>query len=436
MMPKNTPPHDEESEQALLAALMLEPKLIKQIDASIDDFYSSRNQKIYQCICELSEEGVNADFVTVNSKMKAKNWGKEVETAYIFGLGDAVPSAVTKQYKGYLSVIKRKSAARQLISLAGEINRFAQNGLNDISGKITHTIGQLTEIREKAEGKHQSIKEKVRAWALLQSGDYFVTSCYADLGAVTIRDKGTIRQTFVRLENENVVVRCGSKSGCYRTIEKDAPIIDFINVNLSAPFPIIWPFGIHEIVDIYPGNVIVVAGAANAGKTAFMLNVVRQNMLNHRIEYFSSEMGPEEIHLRLRKFPDIDISEWRFTPRVKSSKFSDVIVPDAVNIIDYLEVTEDPWKVGGEIKGIFDRLNKGIAIIALQKKTGTDIGRGGEFTLEKPRLYLAMEKGTLKIVKGKNWSNPEINPNGWEWKFKLVQGCRFIETGGSAWNLE
>ena len=146
-------------------------------------------------------------------------------------------------------------------------------------------------------------------------------------------------------------------------------------------------------------------------------------------------MGPEEMKLRLLKFDDLRLRDWKFHPRERSSNFADAIVPDSINIIDYLEVNKDFYEVGGEIKGIFDRLNKGVAIIAIQKKTGADTGRGGEFTLEKPRLYLAIDSGTIKIVKGKNWANNEINPNGLTWTFKLVGGAKFIETGGSLYDL-
>jgi len=46
-------------------------------------------------------------------------------------------------------------------------------------------------------------------------------------------------------------------------------------------------------------------------------------------------------------------------------------------------------------------------------------------SIEKARLYLSISDGNLKIVKGKNWAT-EHNPNGMEWKFKLLQGSKFI----------
>jgi hypothetical protein len=281
----------------------------------------------------------------------------------------------------------------------------------------------------------RNLADQVRDWVSVTSGEFMVTNCYQDLGVVTVSDKATVRQNLLRLTESGTLAKCGKKRGCYRLIEADSPLIDFINADISQVYDLRFPFDLQNYVNIYPKNVIVVAGASNAGKTAFMLNVVRMNMDRHKIEYFSSEMGPEEMKLRLLKFDDLRLKDWKFHPRERSTNFADAIVPDSINIIDYLEVNKDFYEVGGEIRGIFERLNKGVAIIAIQKKTGVDTGRGGEFTLEKPRLYLAMDSGTIKIVKGKNWANNEINPNGLSWTFKLVQGCKFIETGGNLYDL-
>ena len=54
-----------------------------------------------------------------------------------------------------------------------------------------------------------------------------------------------------------------------------------------------------------------------------------------------------------------------------------------------------------------------------------DLGRGGEFTIEKARLALAMRPGTLQIYKAKNWLQPDKNPNGKFLDFNLVNGCDF-----------
>jgi hypothetical protein len=71
--------------------------------------------------------------------------------------------------------------------------------------------------------------------------------------------------------------------------------------------------------------------------------------------------------------------------------------------------------------------------VAIQKKIGAQLGRGQEFSLEKPRLYLSMDKGRLSIVKGKSWANPKVDPNGLTIGFKITGGCVFEVTGGWEW---
>ena len=60
-------------------------------------------------------------------------------------------------------------------------------------------------------------------------------------------------------------------------------------------------------------------------------------------------------------------------------------------------------------------------------------GRGQEFGLERPKLYLSMDEGRLQIVKGKSWATNRVNPNGRSIKFKIIDGCRFQAVGEWDW---
>ena len=139
------------------------------------------------------------------------------------------------------------------------------------------------------------------------------------------------------------------------------------------------------------------------------------------------------MHTRLSQF-DMPIDEWNFSAWERSDNFADVIRPGAVNVIDYLEIHDDFWKVGGMLKEISDKLKGGIAVICLQKNKGRDEGLGGVRSLEKPRLYLAIDHGKIKIVKGKSWADREVNPNNMVIRFKVVDGCKFIAE--SNWEKE
>lgn len=282
-----------------------------------------------------------------------------------------------------------------------------------------------------------NITAMVREWVLSTNGDFLSTDVDRELQLSTMSTSPeekriilrTLSKALERLVKEGIIERVGSRRGHFRRLERESELLDFVNVDCTTVFPLKWPapFHLERLINLYHKNLIVVAGASNAGKTALLLNLVRENMDKHRIVYFSSEMGPEELRLRLEKF-GLPITSWRFEARERSTNFADVIIPDAVNIIDYFELTDNFYQIGGEFKKIFERLTTGIAIIALQKKAGEDLGRGGAFSLEKARLYLSLDSGTLKVVKAKNWARPGENPNGMVFRFKLVDGCKFLGT--------
>lgn len=271
---------------------------------------------------------------------------------------------------------------------------------------------------------------EVENWVTTTEGEYF-TQKELDEGVGIGSEKGktTRRQIIKRLLRANLIEKHPSRLFVYRMADNQAPVIDWQAADISNIVPVKWPFQLEDWVTIYPKNIIVIAGTFNAGKTAFCLNFIALNQhrpeLSHLLpmEYFNSEMGPEEMKLRLSKFK---VSDWSFVARERSSQFAKVISPNRINVIDFLEITDNFYLVAQEISEIFDKLDRGICLIAIQKKTGATMGRGAEFSLEKPRLYLSLDPSELTIVKGKNWAIEGINPNNQKFRFKLVGGYKFI----------
>lgn len=282
---------------------------------------------------------------------------------------------------------------------------------------------------KRSERKEVNVTQEVAKWVAVTKGYFAVTNCYNELQLVTKQQKNAARVAICRLVEKGVLERHRQRDAVYRRIEVECEEIDW----KSAPtqdLDIDWPLGLSALARIYPGNIVVVAGVQNCGKTAFMLNFIKQNMHNNQIHYFNSEMGATELKLRLQKFEDVSLDDWKMSVWERSGNFADVIKPDAVNVIDFLEIHKDFWEVGAMLKDIHNRLKKGIAVVALQKSKEKEVGRGGDMSLEKSRLYLAMDPGIITIVKCKNWQG-ERNPNGLSKRFRLVQGWKFIE--GSQW---
>lgn len=308
------------------------------------------------------------------------------------------------------------------------INMLARNCVPSFSP--AEALEKVKSAIKRAEKRERNLTEDVRQWVLCQQNVNFLsTDVNKCLHLSTREEEKSLSVILGRLCEEGLIEKYGNKRGCYRTVEKDADEIDFMGVEEKI-VDIAWPFEIEKWVKILPKNIIVVAGEVNAGKTAFLLNVCFMNMGRFKINYYSSEMGALELRDRLKKFEG-NIQHWKdnINFRERSSNFADVIKPNDINIVDFLEITEEFYKVAGMIKEIYDKLKKGIAIIALQKNPKTDFGLGGLRSVEKARLYLAIENGIVKIVKGKNWAS-ETNPNGIYRHFKLLSGAKFISIDG------
>jgi len=283
---------------------------------------------------------------------------------------------------------------------------------------------KIASAKERINKKERNIASEIRAWVLEAPGVFSTAQLDRELSLLTRIDANNRAKILNTLCQEGLIERAGNKRGHYRLVDKETAKVDFVNT-AEKEIKLQWPFGIERFFRTLPKNIIVVAGESDSGKTAFLLNFVNLNMAGHEIHYFSSEMGASELRGRLAKF-DMPIESWRFHAWERSSDFADVIRPDAVNVIDFLEVHDEFYKVGAWIKQMYDRLKNGVAVIAIQKNIDRDYGLGGARSVEKARLYLAMEPGKLKIVKAKNWVHDQINPNKMEIAFKLVKGCNFM----------
>ena len=282
----------------------------------------------------------------------------------------------------------------------------------------------------KDNGPSGSIASGTREFAEKTHGTFESWQVEKFLQLSTTNDKKACLAELGRLQKQGILERVGGRNGVYRRIDSEYEYIDFLNAP-TEEFDITLPLGLSEIVCTYPKNIIVVAGVQNAGKTCFMLNVVKMNMDRHNVWYWSSEMGASELRMRLEKF-DIPLTAWKFKPAERSSCFSDIIQADDINVIDYLEVEDNFFMVGKELKAIYEKLNTGIALVALQKDKHKEYGRGATFGLEKPRLYVTLDHSVAKIVKAKNWRGVN-NPNGKICNVRIVNGS---DLSGDEWHRQ
>lgn len=271
-------------------------------------------------------------------------------------------------------------------------------------------------------------KNAIQQWVEAATGEFTVTELDRDLGITRPKDKASRLATLQALVADGTLEPVGKSRSRYRIKDRAMHKIDLSEV-AGKPFALNLPYGLSRMVEIQEKNVAVIAGETNSGKTALLFNLAWMNQ-GVPIRYLSSEMTGVEVQNRIRAFSE-DMAMWKHVEFVhRVDDFHDVINPDGVNIIDFMEIYGEFWTIGSKIKAVFDALRTGVAFIAIQKRTGELFGRGGEFTIEKARLAMSLFThgrlsdgiiGSCKVTKAKNFK-PGANPEGREIFYQLQRG--------------
>lgn len=278
----------------------------------------------------------------------------------------------------------------------------------------------------------RNIAGDVKDWVAVQDGRFTTTQMHRELNLKEHKDKHSANMALFRLRDAGVIAKYGKRSGEYRLVEAEPEPMDFINAS-TAEYPIHLPLGLSGLCKLHKKSIVMIAGATNAGKSALVFNIIRDNMATHDVRLMTSEMSSGELKERLESYGD-PIDTWNFSAYSRAYDFTDLIKPDALNLIDYMEINESFSEIGNWITEIHNKLNDGVCVIAIQKNKNTkenthDYGRGGSFSAEKAKLYLSLDWGQLKIVKAKSWRHRDINPNGLMRDLKIVEGIKLLPQG-------
>lgn len=242
------PPHNIESEESVLGAMLLNEASISDVFERLraDDFYKPAHRRIFEAVVGLFGRGEPVDTVTVAEELRRTGALEAVGgKPYLFHLVNSVPAASNAAH--YARIVEETSLLRRLIEATQEAAALAFDSgddVDDIVDQVEHLVFSVAQRRLNDRFAHirdllHEHLEHVEALQLQGSGLTGVPTGFLDLDDLT--------------------------SG------------------------------------FQPSNLIIVAARPSLGKTSLALNIAQGAATEHQVPVaiFSLEMSKQELVQRL-----------------------------------------------------------------------------------------------------------------------------------------
>lgn len=299
----------------------------------------------------------------------------------------------------------------------------------------------MTEIDD---GKYKKVSALVDDWLQYHKGERF------DLDMICrqldIREPANRKLVSIKLAYEVKKERLEKLNRYYNIIDNTLKYINWVNSNPGNIIDLSWPhgheseegfnedsrFGFDDCAVVSEGDLIVVTGDSNVGKTTFAHNIVWENMDKYPCRLMGNEYVGSKFRRRIEnmkwKNPLKEDGNPKFELIERRDGWHYAIEPDSINVIDWILLSGEPgsefYTAGAILDRIQAKLKKGIAIVVLQKSPGKVLARGGGPTVDLSSLYLTIDYNRLTVVKCKEWK--DHNPDKEIYGFTIVNhGCQF-----------
>ena len=241
----------------------------------------------------------------------------------------------------------------------------------------------------------------------------------------------SIRMSMKQLEKQKVVKPSGRSDGMYKVLLPIQPVVFSLDGDdkegiLAVRFPRSYiddsSFGLEDFIELSEGDLVVVTGETNYGKTTIALTILGENLglLKGNVlmgtEYTSSagEISPK-LKRRLRRMEWakwIENGEPRFKLLPVEHDYEDYIIPDYLTVIDWLTLPGEYYMIDSVMKTIKNSIGRGLGVVVVQKNKGAEFAEGGQRSERYADLVLKIDRfgkdesiltiGKVKAAKGKS----------------------------------
>ncbi len=263
-------------------------------------------------------------------------------------------------------------------------------------------------------------KVDIIEWVNFTTGNFKLADIKTQLN-IDPADYPKLRVIIHRLCHEGVIASLGKNDGTYRKVDKTAAPQPFWKITDSGDFPLIHPYGVDDdtkfgFEDRFTfkrGMAYVIGGNSNAGKSSYALNLVWNNMDKYHIKYFTNEPSYYTFNEHI-KYMDWNtpfkvvnpqgIEDCKFEWIPRKDNYEDAIYGADIYIIDWINLTDEIWKIGSLIEKLKTRAYEsggGLVVVVLQKDKEKTQAVGGQWTLHFADLGIVLDYGRLTVNKCK-----------------------------------
>ena len=243
---------------------------------------------------------------------------------------------------------------------------------------------------------------------------------------------------------EQKVVRPNAR-GEYKVITQVVPVKVF-GRERRPPIELFFPkdqdtdmeISVGEDIIIREGDLVLVSGRSNYGKTALCLNLCGANISKHPVlmgnEYTTLDHEPSPRFLN--RLDNMDWVQWAngdgedsFTLLPVYADYAEHIIKDRINIVDWINIESGEFYFISKIMEDIKRaIGKGIGILALQKAEGSMSGRGGQFTKDFADVEILLDEfgeHEILMTMGKV-KESKRKVSGRSFAFGLMKGVKIV----------
>lgn len=245
---KRLPPHNVEAERAVIGAMMLNADAIMVCSELLtsDEFYQQQYGIIFDALVEMYKDGVGADLVTLQDKLREKEVTPELYSVeYLGELLASVPTSANVKF--YAEIVHEKAVLRRLIRVSEQVTKDCYMDSQPLEDILEDTEKSVFDVIQQRGGSEFE----------------------------PIRD--------VVLRTLDSIEKAAKQKGNITGLETGFRDLDAKTAGLQK------------------SDLILIAARPAMGKTAFVLNIAEYVALhsNSTIALFSLEMSKEQLVKRM-----------------------------------------------------------------------------------------------------------------------------------------